>query len=78
MWSYILPDQLSVSDDEFWACVRDGVRPDRGMPEPPAQALPADLVYLLVNRVGLTEAEVAAMSREEAIDRLRRFWMKES
>lgn len=74
LWSHILRDQLQVSEPELWSCVRDGVKPDRGMPEPPAEALPADLAYLLMNRVGLSESEVAAMSKAEAVERLNRYW----
>lgn len=74
LWSHILRDQLQVSEPEFWSCVRDGIRPDRGMPELPAEALPADLAYLLINRVGLSESEVAAMSKAEAVERLNRYW----
>jgi hypothetical protein len=74
LWSHILRDQLQVSAPEFWSCVRDGVRPDRGMPEPPAEALPADLAHLLINRVGLSESEVAAMSKAEAVERINRYW----
>lgn len=74
LWSHILRDQLHVSEAEFWSCVRDGVRPDRGIPELPAEALPADLVYLLITRVGLDESVVAAMSKAEALERLNRYW----
>lgn len=74
LWSHILRDQLQVSEPEFWSCVRDGVKPDRGMPEPPAEALPADLVHLLITRVGLSDSEVAAMDKAEAVERLNRYW----
>jgi hypothetical protein len=74
MWSHILRDQLGVSEEEFWACVRDGLRPDRGAPEVPPEALPADVVYLLINRVGLQETELATMTRTQALARLQRFW----
>jgi hypothetical protein len=74
LWSHILRDQLAVSEEEFWACVRDGVKPDRGMPEAPPAALPADLVHLLLTRVGLSDFEVAAMSKVEAVERLNRYW----
>jgi hypothetical protein len=78
IWSHILRDQLQVSEAEFWRCVRDGVKPDRGIPEPPPAALPADLVHLLITRVGLADAEVARMSREEAVARLQRYWTEGS
>lgn len=74
IWSHILRDQLEVPEADFWGCVRDGVKPDRGIPEAPSSALPADLVYLLLSRVGLAEAEVAAMDKDEAVARLQRYW----
>ena len=46
-----------------------------GLPiTPPLGALPADLVLLLISGVGLDEAEVAMMAKEEAIARLQRYW----
>lgn len=74
IWGHILRDQLQVTDVEFWRCVQQGIRPDRGAPEAPAEALPAELVHLLINRVGLDEATVAAMTKDEAIARLTRYW----
>jgi len=74
LWRHILRDQLDVDEETFWACVHDGTKPDRGAPEPPPEALPADLVHMLLTRVRLSEAEVAAMSKEEAIARMQRYW----
>lgn len=74
VWRHILRDQLQVDDDAFWLCVQDRVLPNRGEPEMPTETLPAELVYLLRNRVGLDEATVAAMSRDEAVARLNRYW----
>lgn len=74
MWRHILRDQLRVDEAEFWACVQDGVPPARGLPEPPTSALPADLVHLLISRVGLDESEVARMSKSDAVARLQRCW----
>jgi hypothetical protein len=78
IWGHILRDQLHVTDAEFWRCVQEGVKPDRGEPEVPAEALPAELVYLLISRVGLDEAAVAAMTRDEAVARLNRYWAEGS
>jgi hypothetical protein len=58
--------------------VQEEVKPDRGEPEDPAEALPAELVYLLISRVGLDEAAVAAMTRDEAVARLNRYWAEGS
>lgn len=74
LWSHVLRDQLRVTEDEFWHCVRDGTRPDRGGPLPPADSLPAEVVHLLITRVGLSGAEIAGMTRPEAIARLQRHW----
>lgn len=74
MWSFILRTQLHVTAEEFWACVRNQVKPDRGTPVPPPDAVPAKLAHLLLTDVHLTESEVFAMTREEAIDRLNKFW----
>src|SRR5258708_780810 len=63
MWSHILRDQLDVDEETFWACARNGVKPDRGEPETPPRALPADLAHLLVTRLRLSSAEIAQMSR---------------
>lgn len=74
MWKHILRDQLDVDEPEFWSCVKDGVKPSRGTPEPPLGALPVDLVYMLISRVGLDESEVARMSKDEAVARLQSYW----
>lgn len=74
IWSHILRDQLEVAEGEFWSCVLDGDLPDRGTPEPSPNALPADLVHLLINRVGLADDVVARMDRNEAVTRLQRYW----
>jgi hypothetical protein len=36
--------------------------------------LPAELALLLLNRVGLKQGQIAAMTKAEAIERLGRFW----
>jgi hypothetical protein len=74
MWAHTLRDQLDVTEDVFWPCVLEGTLPDRGAPEPQREALPADLVHLLINRVGLAEDQVAELDRDQAIARLKQFW----
>ena len=78
LWKHILRDHLDVAETGFWACVRDGVTPDRGVSRPPASALPAELVHLLLSRVGLDEREVSALSKDEAVARLQRYWTEGS
>jgi hypothetical protein len=74
IWSHILRDQLKVDQEAFWMCVREGKRPDRGAHTVPAEALPADLVHLLLTRVGLSEDEVHRLLKPEAISRLQQYW----
>ena len=78
IWTHILRDQLEVSEAAFWACVQDKVKPPRGVPEVPKETLPADLVFTLINKVGLPEREVASMTRDQAIARVNRFWTEGS
>jgi hypothetical protein len=75
MWSHILRDQLQVDEATFWCCVQDKTVPDRGMPTARAEALPAELVHLLIARVGMSEREVAAMTKEQAVARLHSYWI---
>ena len=68
----ILRDQLSVSEAELWRCVDEGVVPTRPKPEQPtasAPALDAKLVRNLIHKVGLTETEIAQLTKEEAVAR---------
>ncbi len=78
MWNHILRDQLHVEESDFWRCVKDGIKPDRGVPATPAEALPADLVHLLISRVGLDEVQIAAMSKDEAVARVQEYWTEGS
>jgi hypothetical protein len=77
MWAHILRDQLDVTSAEFWACVRDGVAPNRvpdDAPDELDEAIPVEVVELLIGRVGLTRRDLIGMSRGEAISRLNEYW----
>ena len=74
LWSSILHDQLCVDEASFWACVVRGVTPERGKPRSTGPAVPAEVASLLISKARLPEAEVAAMTRDEAITRLNRYW----
>ena len=77
MWAHILRDQLQVSEDEFWACVREKKVPQRGRVEPTTPSIPAGVVaQLLSHRV--EESEVRGMSRAEAIERLNLIWFQQA
>lgn len=78
LWAHILRNQLRVDEATFWAAVRDGIAPQRVSAGPQGESLPVEVVALLLNRVGLTHEQVAALSRAEAIERLNRFWAEGS
>jgi hypothetical protein len=76
-WAHFMRHLLDVTADEFWACVQDGVAPDRtpnDAPEEVDEAIPIDVVNLLIGRVGLTRQDLIGMTREEAIARLNQYW----
>lgn len=74
IWAHILRDQLQVSTGEFWACVADGIPPDRGAQQPPAEAVPAAIIRTLVREAHIPEAEVREMTKAEAVQRLAEFY----
>ena len=75
LWSHILRDQLKVSEDEFWDSVDNGVRPTRGVLHVPSNSLPAELVYQLVVKFRVPEADVAALDKERAVSLLQTLWL---
>lgn len=74
MWRHVLRDQLQVSEAEFWACVLDAAPPRRPVRHVTPAALPPELARLLIDRVGLAEREVRSLDREQAIERINRYW----
>lgn len=73
LWAHILRDQLHVTEQDFWACVRERTPPARGRPEPTQRAIPAAIVGQLL-RNGVPESRITAMSRDEAIELATAFW----
>lgn len=79
MWRHILRDQLEVTEEEFWACVKDGILPARSRAKiPQGESVPAGVVAKLIQQVGLSEDEVKRMTRNEAVERLERFYTEGS
>lgn len=72
LWKAILRDQLCVSEDEFWACVTNKTKPDRGgeAGTVPERALPAQLVWQLIREAGVPEADVAGMTLGDAVAKM--------
>jgi hypothetical protein len=79
LWRHIWRDQLGLeSEDQFWEALATGEQVDRTAPEPAPSgpSLPAWLVNALVRQAGVPFAEVAAMSEEEARERLNEFYSR--
>ena len=73
IWGHILRDQLDVTEEVFWSCVRDSNVPSRAKPTQPGAGIPASLVYQLLNH-GVPESDVAEMTKEQALARLNEIW----
>ena len=75
MWAHILRDQLDVTESEFWDCAARGIIPKRSIvPANPPRSAPAQVLYQLKHRVGLSDSQIAALTREQAIERLNNYW----
>jgi hypothetical protein len=74
IWSHILRDQLAVTAEEFWACIEDKVLPDRQELQVPAETIPVGVVRVLIVEAHIPEAQVQAMTKAEAIQRLAEFY----
>lgn len=62
MWAHILRNQLEVTPDVFWACVKDSVLPDRGQPRTVDEKKAVPL-YLRdeLRRFGVPDVEILAL-----------------
>ena len=73
IWRHILKDQLDVDHATFWgAC--ETASSQIGERRIACRSVARRPVNLLLKRVGLSEPEVAAMTRTEAITRMQQFW----
>lgn len=78
MWKHILRDQLQVDEPDFWLVLGTGSSPIAGYRSLRLPRCLPNSRTLLITRVGMTEAEVAAMGKDEAIDRLNKYWTDRS
>lgn len=75
LWSFILREQLDTTEDQFWACVRNKIAPDRGVIPAPVGALNADIVFGLI-RAGFAEGDIKTMTKPQAIAALNDHWTR--
>lgn len=76
LFKHILRDQLRVDEARFWAVVRGEASQSPDAPPPTAETVPAWLVQQLLFTVGLSEAEVRAMTKQQAVARWNAFISK--
>lgn len=62
----ILRDQLRVTEERFWEVVRGQAKAQSDVARPTVEPVPGWLVTRLLYTVGLSEAEVARMTADEA------------
>ena len=77
VWAHILKSQLVVTPQEFWACVRKQILPNRGFPAIPKSTAPLPVIHTLIKRFGYIEADVAQMSADVAMELLKKEFEKE-
>ncbi len=79
LFAHILSDQLEVTAEQFWACVKNKVLPPRpkGPADPPSNALPASLVHQLITVAHVSEERIAEMSKEEAVAVMTEVWSRQ-
>lgn len=66
----IFRNQLGVSEEDFYRCVEKGILPPRPqtIPEISVEGLDATLVRNLIRKVGLSQSQVAKMSKAQAVE----------
>ena len=74
MAGHILRAQLEVDVEEFWACVNDGVLPQRGRPEQPRETIPVGLLRVLRDDLHLDDDRLKTLTREQAITLVNEHW----
>jgi hypothetical protein len=77
-FSSLLRNDLEVSKDEFWACIRSGTPVDRPvlLDDPRVVEHDAWVVAVLVGELHISLAELGALSREEAEAVVHRHWAR--
>lgn len=76
LFHFILRVELQVSEAEFWRAIRTGepaTRPAHPAPAPVPPKPDAGLVFQLRTHLRLTDAQIAPLSKAEALELLREF-----
>jgi hypothetical protein len=73
LFKHILRDQLEVTEEQFWVAVDNGVAPERPGARRSERPAGSYLDYSVVKGLlaaGYTEQQIAAMTKDEAVDLL--------
>lgn len=67
-----------MTGDQFWACVKDKQRPDRGQDAEPTSgsSLPAGWVYQLIHVARVPEADVKGLTLDQANAVMAEHWSR--
>jgi hypothetical protein len=74
----IFRNQLVVTEADFYRCVEKGILPPRpqDIPEATVEGLEAKLVMNLIRKVGLSQSQVAEMTKVQAVDAWNKYLSK--
>lgn len=76
IWKHILRDQLEVTHEEFWACVRQGILPQRGEPIAEIDSIPLWALRILRDEVHMSERDLKKLSAAEAAQAVADFYAR--
>ena len=79
LFHFILRVELQVSEEEFWLAIKSGkpaARPAHPAPAPVPAKPDAGLIFQLRKYLHLTDAQLAPLSKEEAVEMLQEFYSR--
>jgi len=79
LFHFILRVELQVSEDEFWEAIRTGEpasRPAHPAPRPLPPKPDAGLVFQLRKHLHLTDQEIGALSKDEAVELINEYYSR--
>lgn len=79
LFHFILRVELQVSEDEFWEAIRTGEpasRPAHPAPRPLPPKPDAGLVFQLRKHLHLTDQEIGALSKDEAVELINAYYSR--
>jgi hypothetical protein len=75
-WAHILRNQLDVTAEEFWTCVKNDQLPVRGKRALPQSSLPLYLVKILADEIGMSPQAISELDLPQAERAVAAHWSK--